>query len=171
MICSARDWPNARIQDPSAADHWSPCVLATNLSSRRHFFLLFQTHHRFPPSSIETYNTITALLGKSRFLVKFCFLSDHINPLREACAGSVPPLEDSASDPLDPSDTTCDSARSRNSCSLGRSSSPVALEHYRSPSIDSFKLAGLRYTQYSSLLHPLAGPKFRVFCGGDTRPP
>lgn len=49
MICSARDWPNARIQDPSAADHWSPCVLATNLSSQRHFFLLFQAYHPFPP--------------------------------------------------------------------------------------------------------------------------
>ncbi|EEH10496.1 predicted protein [Histoplasma capsulatum G186AR] len=33
-----------------------------------------------------------------------------------------------------------------------------------------FKLAGLNYTNFS-FIHPLLGPKFRVFSGGDTRPP
>lgn len=45
------------------------------------------------------------------------------------------------------------------------------LERLRAPSrINSVKLAGLNSSQ-TSFLHPLLGPKFRVFCGGDTRPP
>ncbi|EGC45089.1 predicted protein [Histoplasma capsulatum var. duboisii H88] len=49
-------------------------------------------------------------------------------------------------------------------------SNPATLESLNSSSSTTVKLAGLNYTNFS-FIHPLLGPKFRVFSGGDTRPP
>lgn len=172
MVSRHRDWSIARI-------HRRPPILAraslaTTLSSRRHFFLFPFTHQTFPLVYRDFLIPSHFYSGKSRSLVKSLLpLGSPSNPPPERGPWQIHFL--SRKKTLLRSShivliQACDSARSlHNSCSLY--SHIVALEHYRSPSFDSFKLAGLRYTQYSSLLHPLAGPKFRVFCGGDTRPP